>query len=86
MAEMLMLIVFICFGIGLYKFGYNRGFNKGYDECFLEIIRCKDCIHKVLTDEGEYPPDDIVCDYHMSDGFGENDFCSYGKRKEGEKR
>ena len=45
-----------------------------------DVVFCKECIHKVLTDDGEYCPFDIVCDYHMSDGFDENDFCSRGKR------
>jgi hypothetical protein len=53
-------------------------------ETKVDIVLCKDCIHKVVTEDGEYNPDDIVCDYHMSDGFCENDFCSYGKRKEDE--
>lgn len=45
MAEILILIVFIGFGFGLYKFGYNRGFNKGYEEC-------KDYFESCIIDEG----------------------------------
>lgn len=48
----------------------------------VEVVRCKDCKHKVRTSDGEYNPEDIVCDYHMSDGFDENDYCSYGERSE----
>lgn len=49
---------------------------------FVEVVRCKDCIYKTLTDDGEYNPEDIVCGYHMSDGFDSYDFCSCGKREE----
>lgn len=49
----------------------------------VEVVRCKECIHKVVTEDGEYNPEDIVCDYHMSDGFCENDFCSYGEKMDG---
>lgn len=46
------------------------------------VIRCKDCIHKVLTKDGEYNPEDIVCHYWMSDGLEETDFCSRAERRE----
>ena len=39
-----------------------------------ELVRCKDC---------EYNHEDIVCDYWLSDGLMDDDFCSYGKRKGG---
>ena len=48
----------------------------------IEVVRCKDCRHRVFTKDGESNPHDIVCDYHMSDGFDETDFCSYGERRE----
>lgn len=47
----------------------------------VEVVRCKDCRFKTLTEDGEYNPKDIVCEMHMSDGFKENDYCSYGERK-----
>jgi hypothetical protein len=47
----------------------------------VEVVRCKDCIYKTVTEDGEYNPEDIVCEYHMSDGFDSDDYCSYGKRK-----
>ena len=47
-----------------------------------DLVTCKDCRHKVLTADGEYNPEDIVCDYWMSDGLDSNDFCSYGVRAE----
>lgn len=45
----------------------------------VHVVRCKDCKYKVVTSDGEYNPTDIVCDYHASDGFDSNDFCSYGE-------
>lgn len=47
----------------------------------VEVVRCKDCKHCVLTDEGECNPEDIVCDYFMTDGMQANDYCSYGERR-----
>ena len=47
----------------------------------VEVVRCKDCKHLVLTDEGEHNPDDCVCDYWMTDGLTDDDFCSYGERR-----
>lgn len=49
---------------------------------YASVVRCKDCRHRVFTKDGESNPHDIVCDYHMSDGFDETDFCSYGERRE----
>jgi hypothetical protein len=48
----------------------------------VQVVRCKDCKHLVLTDEGEHNPNDCVCDYWMTDGLNDNDFCYYGERKE----
>lgn len=50
----------------------------------VEVVRCRDCKHLVLTAEGEHNPCDCVCDYWMTDGLNDNDFCSYGERKDGD--
>ena len=50
----------------------------------VQVVRCKDCVHKVVTQNGEYNPEDIVCDYWSTDGLEETDFCSYGERKSDE--
>ena len=47
----------------------------------VEVVRCKDCKHCTLTEEGEHAHDDIVCDYFMTDGMLDNDYCSYGERR-----
>lgn len=47
----------------------------------VEVVRCKDCKHLVLTDKGEHNPNDCVCDYWMTDGLNDNDFCYYGERR-----
>lgn len=49
-----------------------------------EPICCKDCKYKVVTDDGEYNPQDIVCSYWASDGLEEEDYCSYGEQIESE--
>ena len=38
----------------------------------VEVVRCKDCKH-------HYENDDFICI-----GIGDDDFCSYGERREGE--
>ena len=50
----------------------------------VEVIRCKNCKYKVVTEEDEYNPEDIVCSYWQSDGLTENDFCSQGKENKNE--
>ena len=44
-------------------------------------VRCKDCKHRCETEDGEYNPVDIVCDYWSTDGLKYWDFCSYGERR-----
>ena len=46
-----------------------------------ELVKCKDCKYKVETEDGEWNPEDIVCDYWASDGLEADDFCSRGERK-----
>jgi hypothetical protein len=47
----------------------------------VAVVRCGECKHCTLTDEGEYNPNDIVCGYFMTDGMEENDYCSRGERR-----
>lgn len=62
----------------------RQAYDMAIEALQTDIVRCKDCRHKVTTKEGEYNPEDIVCDYWMSDGLEETDYCSYGERKGGE--
>ena len=55
--------------------------NKNYS-LPTNVIRCKDCKYKVVTEDGEWNPEDIVCDYWASDGLEADDFCSRGERKD----
>ena len=64
------------------RFQYDYGYADGFRNANDKIVRCKDCIHCVLTNDGKYNPGDIVCDYFMTDGMNADDFCSYGVRKE----
>lgn len=54
---------------------------NGETRTFVEVVRCKDCKYKVETEDGEWNPEDIVCDYWASDGLEADDFCSRGVRK-----
>ncbi len=56
---------------------------------FVEVVRCKDCEHKVVINNGR-----VMCNRNAvkarfyDDWYGltatdDNHFCSYGKRKEG---
>ena len=46
---------------------------------YAEVVRCKDCKHYVAP-QGTY-----VCDCFEGLNFAtDNDFCSYGERREGE--
>ena len=43
---------------------------------------CENCYHNYgLRENGEYNPNDIVCDYWESDGLTVRDFCSQWKWK-----
>lgn len=50
--------------------------------------RCGECRFNVANmekdglDITDYSGTDIVCSYHMSDGFEPTDFCSYGDRRD----
>ena len=48
----------------------------------VEVVRCRECIHCALTEDGEYDPQDIVCEWWATDGLNATDFCSYGERRE----
>lgn len=46
----------------------------------VPVVRCKDCKHKVRTDANGI----VICsEEHGMYCPTENDFCSYGKRREG---
>lgn len=51
-----------------------------------EIVRCKDCEHKKEIPDCQkelYSSSCVACSYHSGLIMDGNDFCSYGKRKEG---
>lgn len=53
-------------------------FLKPLTECFVPVIRCKNCENGMVSDNNEYI---ICCRLGVLMGF--DDFCSYGKRKDG---
>ena len=72
----------------------------GYNRCIDEILEsnrrnrmeikgfCKDCkyfMNNYVPDELDNTDyEDVVCTYHMSDGFTSNDYCSMFEQKEEE--
>ena len=53
------------------------------DKEVIEVVRCKDCIHcptMFLTDERK-----TFTAYGHCFEFGDNDFCSYGERRNNDK-
>ena len=45
----------------------------------VPVVRCKNCKYKVTTRDGEWNPEDVVCDYWATDGLCAEDYCSQGK-------
>ena len=44
----------------------------------VEVVRCKDCKHRYTASSGV-----IFCTQHITVSAEDNDFCSYGERREG---
>ena len=53
-----------------------RGFKDA--ENYAEIVRCKDCIYAHKLGEGDF----LGCSFYR-ELHKEDDFCNYGKRREG---
>ena len=47
----------------------------------VEVVRCKDCKHCIYI---SYACGDVRCGKLHTDYIKENDFCSYGERKDNE--
>ena len=45
----------------------------------VEVVRCKDCEHRYTAASGV-----IFCTQHITASANDDDFCSYGERREGE--
>ena len=45
----------------------------------VPVVHCKDCKHLALTADGEHNPEDCVCNYFLTDGLTDDDFCSRGE-------
>ena len=46
---------------------------------YAEVVRCKDCKYRHKTVSGLK-----ICQYHITMEAKDEDFCSYGERREGE--
>ena len=44
----------------------------------VEVVRCKDCKHYAIWSNGRFMRH---CDFHEASSY-EDDFCSYGERKD----
>lgn len=67
------------------RFGYR--FKDAEMVEYVEVVRCKDCensraIKETDPNAHEYAEDCVWCMAHDV-GFGKDDFCSYGERREG---
>lgn len=84
----------VCEGISCNEcsFGTNE---DGMSECVLqkridglptadvvEVVRCKDCRYWQEYQEGHYPNE--LCPWDKNETTDEDDYCSYGERKEDE--
>ena len=49
------------------------------EEDVVEVVRCKDCKYRFTFSSGH-----TICDRHFPYLAKDNDFCSYGERREGE--
>ena len=55
---------------------------------YIEVVRCKDCVHskrhvKVIQDDGKIVHPYRFCELmYPKTGLKDNDYCSYGERKE----
>lgn len=60
---------------------YDREqYEKGYADAMAFIVRCKNCKHcSNNTPDGFH-----WCDEHERGSLCDDDFCSYGERREGE--
>ena len=75
----------------LYELMYEEGVDKFCEHFrnkadFVEAVKCKDCKHwNCVSRVTEHMGCDIFCDNHGREyPTNPDDFCSYGKRKEGQ--
>ena len=58
---------------------YKNGYDKGYADAKGELVLCKDCKHRYTFTCGK-----SCCEKYFTFPAKDNDFCSYGERREGE--
>ena len=61
--------------------GLNRVVTELKAKGAIMPVRCKDCKHCIYI---SYACGDVRCGKLYTDNITENDFCSYGERREGE--
>ena len=50
-------------------------------DAFVEVVRCKDCKYRYTAKSGF-----ILCTQHITMTPKDDDFCSYGERKDNERK
>ena len=64
---------------------YNKGYADGKRDAMAELVRCKDCKHyKPMKPYPSYNGHTNYCCRCASTRVADDDFCSYGERREGE--
>ena len=58
---------------------FMQAYEKAMNAIKNEPIRCKDCKHRYTLSSGK-----SFCKEHFPMGAKDDDFCSYGERREGE--
>ena len=61
---------------------YNKGYADGKRDAEADLVRCKDCIGKAHWYKNDYGC--TICGLSGLYVVEDNDFCSYGERREGE--
>ena len=69
------------------QYGCTLGFGSHYadHECeydFMPIVRCKDCRHRYYADNRVPHERTWVCERFANEEITDNDFCSWGERRE----
>ena len=65
-----------------YQEGYKDGYAEGYHKVISEIVHCKECKHRI--DDKEFTSGHFCIKRRSNGGkfCEDNDFCSYGERRE----
>lgn len=73
--------------LDIYPVCIRRAIERAPSVDAVEVVRCKDCAHKsTWYEELEYGHAIYICGLSGMIIVEDNDFCSYGERKENEQQ